>query len=326
MRRGQRGGEAVVTGTGTEPANGPAQGDQGPINPGQREAERVDAQGAASAAATGTPSKMSWLKRILREPLIQFMLMGAAIFAAHAAVTPAVPKERLIEVTPTVRQSIIDTFKTAHEGRAPQDEELKRLVDVWILNEITYREALAQGLDKGDDMIRDRITHKMRLLIFGGVQVKEPTPEELAAWYEKRRQEYDIPDLVSFIQVPFTGANAEAEAKATVSEIQAGTEPQDVQMRAMIFAERPRQSLEPAYGKDFVDQLVALPKGQWQALKSTDGWEVVRLDTFTPGRRVELGEVAAQVAQAWKDEQRRIQGIAATRDLGNAYVIHRGEL
>ena len=45
------------------------------------------------------------------------MAMGGLIFAAHAAVTPAVPKERLIELTPQVLGTIVDTFKAAHEGR-----------------------------------------------------------------------------------------------------------------------------------------------------------------------------------------------------------------
>ncbi len=77
-------------------------------------------------------------------------------------------------MTPELRQCIVDTFKGAHEGREPGADELARLLDVWLLNEITYREALLQGLDKGDEMIRDRITHKMRLLIFGGIEVNEP--------------------------------------------------------------------------------------------------------------------------------------------------------
>lgn len=266
-----------------------------------------------------------WLWRILREPLVQFMLMGAAIFAAHAAVTPTVSKERLIEVTPAVRQKIVDTFKASHEGRAPADDELSKLIDVWVLNEITYREAIAQGLDQGDEMIRDRVTHKMRLLIFNGIQVDEPTAEELAAWYEKRRGRYDIPDHVSFIQVPFTGPDAEAESRKVLDEISTGSEPEDVRRRALILGRRPVPSLEPAFGKAFVEELVTVPKGEWRVLKSDQGWHVVRLDSFAPGRKVPLDEVSAQVYQAWKDERRRILGIAATKDLGTAYVIRRND-
>lgn len=275
-------------------------------------------------APAGT-SKKSLIRRLVGEPLLQFMVLGAMIFAAHAAVTPAVPKEKLIEVTPEVRQSIVDAFKSTHEGREPGPDEYGRLVDVWILNEITFREALTQGLDKGDEMIRDRIVHKMRLLIFNGVEVKEPTRAELEAWYEKRRAQYDVPETISFISVPFTGPNAEAQARETLEQIIAGTESDDVQNRALIFGERPRKSLEPSFGTPFVEALVALPPGEWRVLPSKDGWNVVRLDAYAPGHATDLDEVAAQATLAWKDERRRILGIAATRDLGKAYVIRRGE-
>ncbi len=254
------------------------------------------------------------------------MLIGGMIFVVHAAVTPSVSKERLIELSPEVRQSIIDAFKREHEQREPGADELARLMDVWVLNEITYREALAQGLDKGDEMIRDRIIHKMRLMIFEGIEVKEPTPQELQEWYEKNRTQYDIPDLVSFIEVPFSGPDAEAESRKILQQIETGTEPEEVQMRAHIFAQRPRQSLIQAFGGEFIDSLVALPTGQWRVQQSSAGWHIVRLDNFVPGRKVDLSEVSAQATQNWKDERRRILGIAATRDLGKNFVIRHGEL
>ena len=125
--------------------------------------------------------------------------------------------------------------------------------------------------------------------------------------------------------MPFSGPDAEAESRKVLEQIEAGTEPEDVQMRAHIFAQRPRQSLLQAFGRDFVDSLVALPTGQWRVLQSSAGWHIVRLDNFVPGRKVDLSEVSAQATQNWKDERRRILGIAATRDLGNNYVIRRDE-
>lgn len=275
--------------------------------------------------ASPAPRKRGLLWTIVREPLVQFMALGAMIFAAHAAVTPSVSKERLIELTPEVHQSIVEAFKNAHEQREPGPDEYARLVDLWLLNEITFREGIAQGLDKGDEMIRDRVTHKMRLLIFGGVEVAPPSPGELAAWYEKHRAQYDIPDLASFIEVPFTGPDAEAEARAVLAQIEAGTESEDVQNRANIYAQRPTPTLQPAFGKDFVEALVTGPAGTWRVVPSTVGWHIVRLDTFTPGRLVPLAEVGSQVEQAWKDERRRVLAIAATRELGKAYVIRRDE-
>ncbi len=270
------------------------------------------------------PSTDGWRSRgrvFLREPLLHFLLIGAIIFAVHGAITPSVSKDRLIEVTPDVRQSIIDLFKRNHEGREPNPDELGPLVDVWVLNEIIYREALTQGLDKGDEMIRERIMQKMRLLVYGNVSIGDPSEEELRQWYEARRQRYDIPDVLSFYDVPIGGPESEEEAKAVLTQIESGNEPEEVQLRARIFANRPRHSLDQAFGKPFVDALVALPIGKWQALRSPIGWHIVRIDSFRPGRKVDLNEVATQVITQWKDERGRILGTAAIRDLGKSYVV-----
>ncbi len=222
-----------------------------------------------------------------------------------------------------MRQSIIDIFKSKHEGREPGSDELAPLLDVWILNEITYREALAMGLDKGDEMIRERLMQKMRLLIFGNLKVNDPTDAELRQWYEARRIRYDVPDFVSFFEVPFTGPEAEAEAKDTLQQIETGNEPEDVRMRAHVFAKRPRHTLETAFGKSFVDGLIALPAGKWTTMQSPAGWHIVRVDSVVPGRKVDLSENATQVVSDWKDERGRVLGTAAVRDLGKSYVIRR---
>src|SRR5262245_23611306 len=113
-------------------------------------------QSGTSSTDRGTQARESAfsLRALLREPLVHFLAIGAVLFAVNAAVAPSVGKERVIEVTPEARQKIVDVFKV-ERLRDPTQEEIGPLVDLWILNEITYREALSQGLDKGDEMIRE---------------------------------------------------------------------------------------------------------------------------------------------------------------------------
>jgi hypothetical protein len=288
--------------------------------------------GGETAPSSSSRARRTMLAGLAREPLLHFLLIGALLFAAHAAITPSVSKERLIEVTPEVRQSIVELYKQKRSsepgpdrGAEPSAEELERLIDAWILNEITYREALAQGLDKGDEMIRERIMQKMRLLIFSNVTIKDPTEEELRQWFEARRARFDIPDVLSFFAVPFAGPGAEAEARSTLAQIESGTEGEDVRARAQAFLERPRPSLESAFGKPFVDQLAALPLGKWHVLRSPAGWHIVRLDALAPGRRVEMHEISTQLINQWRDERARELGTAAIRDMAKGYVIRRGE-
>src|SRR5262245_10096284 len=170
-----------------------------------------------------SPGVRPWTARltgVLREPLLHFFVLGSLIFAAHAAVAPPAGRDRLIEVTPEVRQSIVDVFRVQRH-RDPTPEEIGPLVDLWILNEITYREALAQGLDKGDEMIRERIMQKMRLLIFGNVAVADPSEAELQQWLDARRARYDVPQLISFFELPIGGPDSGDEAARVLREIEA---------------------------------------------------------------------------------------------------------
>jgi hypothetical protein len=91
----------------------------------------------------------------------------------------------------------------------------------------------------------------------------------------------------------------------------------------LLFAKRPRSSIETAFGKTFVEELVQMPVGTWRPLASAAGWQVVRLDSVTPGRPMPLNEISAQAFSDWKDERRRELGAAAIRDLGKGYVVRR---
>ena len=260
----------------------------------------------------------------LREPLLHFMLLGTLIFAVHAVVAPSTSKEKLIEVTAETHQSIVELFESTN-SRKPTADELNRLIDVWVLNEITYREALAQGLDKGDEMIRERIMQKMRLLVFGNVNVKDPTEAELLQWLEARRDRYDIADVLSFFEVPVGGPESEAEAQKILQQIERGEEPEEIRLRARAFADRPRRNLDATFDKSFIDALAALPVGQWQKLQSPTGWHIVRFESIVKGRNVDPHEIETQLIADWKDERARAQGVAAIRDLGKSYVIRRND-
>jgi hypothetical protein len=283
----------------------------------------LDSRSGPRATSPQPVSRLSSLRAsLLHEPLLHFFLIGALIFAINAVVTPSVNKDKLIEVTPEVRASIVELFMNTKQ-RAPTTEEMDSLIDVWILNEITFREALAQGLDKGDDMIRERIMQKMRVLIFSNLMVNDPTDAELKPWFEAHRARYDTPETLSFFELPVGGADAEAKAQSLLQQIEAGDEPEDIRLRAHVFAKRPRQGLEAAFGKPFVDQLTKLPIGKWQAAQSSVGWHIVRVDAVATGKAIELNAIASQVISDWKDEKQRSMGTEAVRNMGRSYVIRR---
>ena len=99
--------------------------------------------------------------RILREPVLHFVVLGAALFAYGRVAPEAAPlPERHIEVTPADLARLQKNFEV-FAGRAPQPEELEELVQDYVLDEILVQEALSRGLDKDDPEIRQRLRQKM---------------------------------------------------------------------------------------------------------------------------------------------------------------------
>ena len=114
--------------------------------------------------------------RVLREPLVHFLLLGGIIFAismvsgrasSAAGGTPAT--DRQIIVTPD-KVALLRSGFVLDFGRDPTDADMQRLIDAYVREEILVREARAQGLDRDDSIVRRRLVQKMEFA------VTEPAP------------------------------------------------------------------------------------------------------------------------------------------------------
>lgn len=279
-----------------------------------------------SERPTGLAASLSrWLRWLIREPLVHFFIAGAVLFAVNAAIAPpSVSKERLIEVNPDLRESIVSAFKRERK-RAPTTEEVDQLVETWILNEICYRAALAEGLDKGDEMVRERLIQKVRLLVFSNLTIPAATDADLREFLEKNRARYDIPDLLSFFEVSVGGPDSKEQAADILRQIEAGEEPEDIQRRAHVFIKRPRTTIADVFGKSFTDGLTTMERGRWGMLQSSVGWHIVRLDVLAPGRPSELSEVRERLVADLDQDRKRQSAIAKIREMGSSFVIRRND-
>ncbi len=94
---------------------------------------------------------------LLREPLLQFLVLGGALFGLYNLVgkkTDAAPAK--IVVSSVRIANLADGFARTWQ-RQPSKEELQGLVDDYIRDEVFYREGRAAGLDRDDVVIRRRV-------------------------------------------------------------------------------------------------------------------------------------------------------------------------
>src|SRR5262245_11074690 len=155
----------------------------------------VDA--ATGAALSSRPRASAAARFLSREPLLHFCLLGALIFPVDTVLHPPAKDDKVIVVTKAMRQSFIENFDEDKE-RVPSDAELEKMIESWVASEILYREGKTLAVDRGDDMIRDRVAYKLQLLIFDQIRVPQPTDEQLGAWFAENHERFDEPDRVGF--------------------------------------------------------------------------------------------------------------------------------
>ena len=256
------------------------------------------------------------LRHWLREPLVHFLLIGSLLFVISGAWGHSnQPGSKRIALTPDdVRQ--LEMAFAAQWERQPTSQELAGLVENRVREEILYREALAMGLDKEDDIVKRRMAQKMQFLAEDVANAHEPTTAELKAWFEKNGKQFALPGRITFRHIYFSpdqrGRQAHDDAANALAKI-AG-QPADSKSAAGLadrfmfqdyYAERSPEQLAKDFGSEFARAILKLKPGSWQGpVESGYGWHLVFVESFTPGRIPAFEEVEPDVKSAWLADQR----------------------
>ncbi len=241
---------------------------------------------------------------LIREPLVQFLAIGLVLFGISNAISPrkaADPREIVLDQDVYSRLASIFAEKN---NRAPTVEEMAPLVDRFLINETLFREAKSLNLDQGDEMIRERLVHRMRLLIYNGINVDPPSEPVLRKWVDANKQRYQSPELLSFKVIALDANEAEARREAENAQTRkiAGEVVKPAGIRMLTFAERPRLQLSQAFETAFVDAVAALEPETWSAVPSSRGWQVVELIKRVPPRAPTFEEIQSTARKDWKHE------------------------
>ncbi len=267
------------------------------------------------SAANGRAARPKWL----REPLLHFVILGGVLFAADHFIVSRSDDPRVIVIDATVDAHAREVFKKAR-GHEPDAEELYALRRVWLDNEVLYREGLALQLDKGDDMIRERVIFKQLSVIDAGTKLPPHDDAVVREWFEKNRAKYDEPARYDFQEAILAGDKSESAVRAFVSSLNAGT-PGDVQADLRVFKHRPRENLVQSYGAEFATALEAGPADEWRALATKDGWRAMRLDSIAKPEPADFDEIRGVVLHDWTDATLADQRSAAVSALAKKYTI-----
>ena len=241
---------------------------------------------------------------LAREPLLHFLVAGAALFLLYHFVSDSEPAgdEQLIVTAGHVEHLTTLFLKTRQ--RLPTESELKALIDDFVTEEILYREAKSIGLDQDDTIIRRRLRQKMEFL-FDDFSATEPTREELQKFLADNPDQFREDARITFEHVYLPDATR-ADAELLLAELQSADSavPDDLFLSGLIpprFESAREAAISAQLGREFASKLLSLETGQWTGpVLSPFGVHLVYIEEIVPGRIPELDEVNENVARDWQ--------------------------
>ncbi|REJ73098.1 MAG: peptidyl-prolyl cis-trans isomerase [Acidobacteria bacterium] len=284
-----------------------------------------------SPEQNSTPRKRRF--RLLRDPFVVFLLIGAGLFALDAW-RGGGEVDRDIVVSRAEMARLAGLWE-AQSGRAPTPEELAGLVEATVREEVLFREALRLGLDQDDTIIRRRLAQKMGFLLDDTTRLEDPDEAALRRWFEGRAERWAEPPRWSFRHVYFSvdrrgEQQAQADATGVLERLRSASPPAwrslgDPFMLQREYAERTAQDVGELFGRRFADALATSGEGadaEWFGpVRSALGLHLVQVVATSPPRQRGFEEVRAQVLEEWRRERRREANEQAYRDLRARYEV-----
>ena len=268
------------------------------------------------------------MKKLWREPLVHFLVIGAGLFLAFDLTQdtrPDAPNRILVDAS-QVEQLAAQFERTWL--RPPTEAEVAGLIESYVRDEVYYREALAMALDQNDPQVRRRMRLKLEFLLEDLTAAEPPGDEVLSAYLQQHPERFRIEPRLSFRQVYLTLARRQdlaADVRQILADLRAGVSPETLGDRTMLPYEETAASqsgIARTFGETFAQEAIALEPGAWTGpLYSGLGAHLVLVTERREGRLPGLAEVRAEVEREYLAQRRQQLKDLAYRKLREGYEV-----
>jgi len=251
------------------------------------------------------------LPKILREPLVHFLLIGFGLFLLYGRVASEGADSRTIEITGARVDEMARQFQAVW-SRPPTANEMQGLINTYIHDEVLYREGLAMGLDADDPVIKRRVRQKVDVISEEIGNQQAPSDAELNAYLAKNSEEFRRAPILSFEQVFFSGDTpaeaVERQSAEALVKLNKGAPLASVGQATMMPAivnATPADLVARDFGEEFAKKLETLPLNVWQGpIASGMGAHLVRITERKPSELPPLASIRPQVLREWENQRR----------------------
>jgi hypothetical protein len=286
------------------------------------------------------------VQHLAKEPLLHFLAAGFGLFVLFGVVNRDQPEDdpNVVEVD---REALLRFVQYRLKAFNPDlaekklrnlsDEELERLIDDYVREEVLHREALALGLAEDDYVIRRRLVQKLEFITEGFTESSVgPDPVAVERYFADHVSDYYVEPYVTFTHVFFETEDrprqeAYARADKKLAELNRESTPfsdapkhGDRFLYHVNYVERTPEYVVSHFGAAMAKAIFELEPNEfvWRGpFDSPYGVHLVLLTTNEPGRTPELSEVEGRVAEDWRRHVIRERTEAAIEGIVDAYDV-----
>lgn len=268
-----------------------------------------------------------WLRR---EPLVLFLALGCGLFLLDAIASGARDntESRFIRVDrDALAEYVQSRARSSEDGEAdpletmPADD-LARLVDDYVREEAMYREAMALGLERKDQLIRLRLVQSLQFMFRNLGEAGEPQEAELRKFYDQRRTRYATPAIITFSHIFFDEAARGGRAaqqlalqtKAALNARKGALDPAqgwpgDRFAYNLAYADRDEAMIASHFGPEMARQLflASADEAAWQGpFHSPSGYHLVRIERLEAGKALPFDQARVAVERdylGWRGDE-----------------------
>jgi parvulin-like peptidyl-prolyl isomerase len=278
------------------------------------------------------------MKRLFTEPLFQFLILGALLFMSVSFVQKQRDNDSREITIDNDRVNLIIENYAGQTGQLPTKQQLDALIDDYIKEEISYREAKKMGLDKDDEIIRRRLSQKYEFLHSDLEATGDPTEEQLKTFYKNNPSLFSSDTTVSFSHVYFSTDNSSDDAarqralqvlhELQNSNVQHAPERGDHFPLQYDYTDQSLLDIKQNFGdKPIADSLFHSATNTWIGpVQSGYGWHLLFISKRINSKLLPYESVKADVQAKYTDAEKERENKAAFEAVSKNYIINRAYL
>ena len=275
------------------------------------------------------------VKRLFSEPLIQFLILGLLLFLLTSYIRQHSDKQSREIIVDNERIGMMVMNYKTQTGELPNKEQLDAMIDNYIREEISYREAKKIGLDKDDEIIRRRLSQKFNFLQTDLTEAAQPSDKDLKQFYEQHPELFQTDATVSFSHIYFSADNSTdkiAKQKALTvlqqlknSKQQRAPEKGDRFPLQYDYTDQAVVDIQQNFGdKSILDTLFKAPVNTWVGpSQSGYGWHLLFISKRNNAAEIPFASIKDEVKTKYLEATKAAQNKKLFDQLREKYIIKR---